>query len=313
MLYHAKEFRGHLNTANSMNGTLFSMDTESAVGRPLFDSKNTRHVHIARDLINQFLDLFKEMDERYHKLSHLYAQQHELDLNTAISAAIVPRPLMKALGYVARLKHYWLLTCYVSAIDPQFGPGTEQQDVQEFIRVVLGHLDDADKTCTKVFSEIENHIKRRKRSHSDMMSDIEENGTDGREQNGHGYTNGANGYHSHTNNGDEPPFKKQRLDGGHNGAMNNGTNYTHEHNGHNNGTTTPKYLSPLKKSVSSPAPETRLSYIERLFQGCSVNSIKCLECENVSARSENFLDLSLTIEKGQNLLWSIAQFASSEQ
>lgn len=83
-----------------MNGTLFSMETETAVGRPLFDGKNTRHVHIARDLINQFLDLFNEMDERYHKLSHLYAQQHELDLNTAIGAAIVPRPLMKALGYV---------------------------------------------------------------------------------------------------------------------------------------------------------------------------------------------------------------------
>ncbi len=192
--------------------------------------------------------------------------------------------------------------------------------MQEFIRVVLGHLDDADKTCMKVFSEVENHIKRRKRSYSDMMSDVEENGhsTNGHEFNGHGHTSYGNEYHNSKSNGDAPPFKKQRLDNGQNGCVaSNGTTHPNGQNGHSNGTnsgnTTPKYLSPLKKSLPSPAPETRLSYIERLFQGCSVNSIKCLECENVSARSENFLDLSLTIQKGQNLMWSIAQFASSEQ
>ncbi len=109
VLYHAKEFHTHLHTANSMNTTLFSIDTETAVGRPLFDNKNMAHVHIARHLINQFLDLFKEMDERYHKLSHLYSQQHELDLNTAIGAAIVPRPLMMALGYVFTVNNQWCL------------------------------------------------------------------------------------------------------------------------------------------------------------------------------------------------------------
>jgi len=309
VLYHAKEFHTHLHSANSINATLFASDTEAAVGRPLFDDKINRHVNTARELVHNFLELFREMDDRGDKLSSLYSQRHELDLNTAIGAAIVPRSLIKALGYVTFDEKCQKKLIMNRAIDPQFGPGTEQQDVQEFIRVVLGHLDDADKTCVKVFGEVENHIKRRKRSRSDLMSDLEENGHE------HEHCSNGRGEYHNQRNGDEPLLKKQRLDDGHNAPMNTVTNHALKGhiNGAHNDSSTLKYLSPLKKSVSNPIPDTRLSYIERLFQGCSVNSIKCLECENVSARSENFLDLSLTIQKGQNLMWSIAQLASSEQ
>lgn len=41
---------------------------------------------------------------------------------------------------------------------------------------------------------------------------------------------------------------------------------------------------------------TKTTLVHDLFEGTSISYVKCLECQNESARTENFLDVGLTVK-----------------
>lgn len=54
------------------------------------------------------------------------------------------------------------------------------------------------------------------------------------------------------------------------------------------------------------------SCIQELFQGTLSNETKCLSCENVSKRKENFMDLSIDIDQNISLTAAIKKFSKKE-
>lgn len=54
------------------------------------------------------------------------------------------------------------------------------------------------------------------------------------------------------------------------------------------------------------------TWVHDIFQGCLVNQTKCLSCENVTVRRENFLDLSVDIEQHTSIAACLRSFESTE-
>jgi len=59
-------------------------------------------------------------------------------------------------------------------------------------------------------------------------------------------------------------------------------------------------------------PEEPRTWIHNIFQGYLVNQMKCLCCENVTARRETFLDLSVDIERHTSIAACLRAFESTE-
>ena len=57
---------------------------------------------------------------------------------------------------------------------------------------------------------------------------------------------------------------------------------------------------------------TEETWIHELFQGILVNETKCLNCESVSSKDENFLDLSVDVEQNTSLSHCLQEFSSTE-
>jgi hypothetical protein len=54
------------------------------------------------------------------------------------------------------------------------------------------------------------------------------------------------------------------------------------------------------------------TWIHELFQGILVNETKCLNCESVSSKDENFLDLSVDVEQNTSISHCLQEFSSME-
>lgn len=72
-----------------------------------------------------------------------------------------------------------------------------------------------------------------------------------------------------------------------------------------NGTSTPT-------SSSATTPTSRSRWVHDLFEGLLTSETKCLTCETVSRRDEQFLDLSIDIERNSSVTACLRQFSASE-
>lgn len=62
----------------------------------------------------------------------------------------------------------------------------------------------------------------------------------------------------------------------------------------------------------SATPSTRSRWVHDLFEGLLTSETKCLTCETVSRRDEQFLDLSIDIERNTSVTACLRQFSASE-
>ncbi len=53
--------------------------------------------------------------------------------------------------------------------------------------------------------------------------------------------------------------------------------------------------------MSGPRQSTGSTWIHELFQGTLTNETKCLSCETVRSKDEDFLDLSVDVEQNTSL------------
>ena len=53
--------------------------------------------------------------------------------------------------------------------------------------------------------------------------------------------------------------------------------------------------------TSGPGQSTGCTWIHELFQGTLTNETKCLSCETVRSKDEDFLDLSVDVEQNTSL------------
>ena len=65
-------------------------------------------------------------------------------------------------------------------------------------------------------------------------------------------------------------------------------------------------------STASLTSTTSTGWIHELFEGLLTSETKCLTCENVSRRDEQFLDLSIDLEKNSSVTSCLRNFSASE-
>ncbi|KAJ6520191.1 hypothetical protein C8R45DRAFT_1058362 [Mycena sanguinolenta] len=88
------------------------------------------------------------------------------------------------------------------------------------------------------------------------------------------------------------------------------------------GTATPPVGGDLSHSAATLASKTTPTVttnadppptlVHKLFEGVLTSETRCLTCENVSARDESFLDLSIDIEQNASVTACLRQFSASE-
>jgi hypothetical protein len=205
----------------------------------------------------------------------------------------------------------------------------QQQDVQEFLRYLLSCIEDYEKDYLKLLTEIssvkspshtnhanefENEINKTCNNNKNdiKFQQREEQSLINKKRKLEETQRGGENLH-------QPSFQSSSFD---NTLISNQTNESSPSNqlkrmrtecSQSQPNTSSSLSLSSKTFIERESPPRIESFIERLFQGQTINSIKCLECENVSKRTETFLDLSLTIAKDQDLLWSISQFFTSER
>ena len=59
-------------------------------------------------------------------------------------------------------------------------------------------------------------------------------------------------------------------------------------------------------------PANASSWVQDLFSGTLTNETRCLTCETITSRDENFLDLSIDIEQNTSVTACLRQFSASE-
>mmetsp|Transcript_2658 Transcript_2658/g.8744 ORF Transcript_2658/g.8744 Transcript_2658/m.8744 type:complete len:402 (+) Transcript_2658:83-1288(+) len=92
------------------------------------------------------------------------------------------------------------------------------------------------------------------------------------------------------------------LDGSKHGSRgSSGSSSTNGH-GHAEGADAP---------AAGPAPKKK-TWVHALFEGTLTNETKCLTCETVTTRDEDFLDLSLDIEQNSSVSSCLRSFSCSE-
>ncbi|CAC5362373.1 ubiquitin carboxyl-terminal hydrolase 46-like isoform X1 [Mytilus galloprovincialis] len=68
------------------------------------------------------------------------------------------------------------------------------------------------------------------------------------------------------------------------------------------------------KSVNNPEIQSKPepTWVEELFQGTFTNETRCLNCETVSSKDEDFLDLSVDVEQNTSITHCLRGFSSTE-
>jgi ubiquitin C-terminal hydrolase len=106
---------------------------------------------------------------------------------------------------------------------------------------------------------------------------------------------------------------------GDNYTFNNGNSFTSNSNRSSNRSIQNSNLS-ASSSIENQAVHQKNdntcnnedTWIHELFQGILVNETKCLNCESVSSKDENFLDLSVDVEQNTSISHCLQEFSSME-
>ncbi|CCU99341.1 unnamed protein product [Malassezia sympodialis ATCC 42132] len=67
-----------------------------------------------------------------------------------------------------------------------------------------------------------------------------------------------------------------------------------------------------KQSVTSPTGDMNKTFVNRLFQGVLTNETRCLSCETITSRDEEFLDLSINVAPYTSVSSCLRLFSESE-
>jgi len=78
------------------------------------------------------------------------------------------------------------------------------------------------------------------------------------------------------------------------------------------GSSTPVETSSMASSSAVTASSGMAGWIHDLFEGMLSSETKCLTCENVSRRNEQFMDLSIDLEKNSSVTSCLRNFSASE-
>ncbi|XP_019861980.1 PREDICTED: ubiquitin carboxyl-terminal hydrolase 46-like [Amphimedon queenslandica] len=71
-------------------------------------------------------------------------------------------------------------------------------------------------------------------------------------------------------------------------------------------------IADLLKAQMPESSEDTNTWIHDIFQGVLVNETKCLSCETVRSKQEDFLDLSVDIEQNSSITHCLKMFSGSE-
>ena len=66
------------------------------------------------------------------------------------------------------------------------------------------------------------------------------------------------------------------------------------------------------KPPSNNEEKEKQAWIHEVFQGETVNETKCLWCENVTSRSESFLEISVEVKPNSSIQQCLSDFSASE-
>lgn len=78
------------------------------------------------------------------------------------------------------------------------------------------------------------------------------------------------------------------------------------------GSATPVETSSVASTSTAMTSATAAGWIHDLFEGLLSSETKCLTCENVSRRNEQFMDLSIDLEKNSSVTSCLRNFSASE-
>lgn len=67
-----------------------------------------------------------------------------------------------------------------------------------------------------------------------------------------------------------------------------------------------------RSAEASPIASTSGTWIHDIFQGTLTNETRCLNCESVSSKDEDFLDLSVDVEQNTSITHCLRVFSSTE-
>lgn len=71
-------------------------------------------------------------------------------------------------------------------------------------------------------------------------------------------------------------------------------------------------LNMRKKASSNGKKKEKQTWVHEVFQGETVNETRCLWCENVTSRSESFLEISVEVKPNSSIQQCLSDFSASE-
>ena len=71
-------------------------------------------------------------------------------------------------------------------------------------------------------------------------------------------------------------------------------------------------LNMRKKASSNSKKKEKQTWVHEVFQGETVNETRCLWCENVTSRSESFLEISVEVKPNSSIQQCLSDFSASE-
>jgi ubiquitin carboxyl-terminal hydrolase 12/46 len=71
-------------------------------------------------------------------------------------------------------------------------------------------------------------------------------------------------------------------------------------------------LNMRKKASSKSKKKEKQTWVHEVFQGETVNETRCLWCENVTSRSESFLEISVEVKPNSSIQQCLSDFSASE-
>ncbi|VDP04090.1 unnamed protein product [Soboliphyme baturini] len=72
--------------------------------------------------------------------------------------------------------------------------------------------------------------------------------------------------------------------------------------------------APMLKNVNAHLPQNKPSHswVHEIFQGTLTNETRCLNCESLSSKDEDFLDLSVDVEHNTSITHCLREFSATE-